>query len=621
MRAAEAVGATVRWIAFDPATGELTADDVAAVLTERTRLVAVTGASNLIGTRPPIAEIAAPRARGRRAAGRGRRAPDRARADRRGRTGRGLLHLLALQVPRAALRRAGGRAGPAGDPLPRQAAAVVRRGAGALRARHAALRAARRHDGGRRLPGRALPRRRQPAGAAGRRDDHPRGVRGRAARAPRGGAHRAARRPRVVPGRAPDADRAASPSTAGTPPTPTGSSPSAASTPRPARSTRSRPAAGSVSATPAACASAWRPTATRTTSTACWPACGSSSQRSAHVVAGHRARPAAADGGPPAAPCGPRRAARCSWPRCRGCAPGRRRSPGRSTLAGMPPTTEPGGTSVPWVTTAPAATIEPEPMCAPFITMLPMPTRTSSSTRAPCRTTRWPTVTPLPISSGKPGSECSVQPSWTLEPSPISIVVGVGAGDGAVPDARLRAHRHRAHHDRRRRHEGLVVDLGASRSPVQRCSCRVARRPPRSRRSAQSGSQPVISASARGISGGSSRARKPSRPDRRGQPLPAAAVQEGRPDRGLRRIRAAGEQPAGDPGADVAGPGDAQARRRRCRPARARRPGAAIHDVTPPSPTTARARPRELQRGAGRVVLDVVLLDVQRVGELQSGSG
>src|SRR5918992_1265279 len=51
-------GAAVRWAAFDPATGELTADDVAEVLTDRTRLVAVTGASNLIGTRPPVAAIA-----------------------------------------------------------------------------------------------------------------------------------------------------------------------------------------------------------------------------------------------------------------------------------------------------------------------------------------------------------------------------------------------------------------------------------------------------------------------------------------------------------------------------------------------------------------------------------
>ncbi|SFF23009.1 cysteine desulfurase-like protein [Blastococcus tunisiensis] len=56
--AAEAAGATVRWAAFDPATGELGVDDVAEVLTDRTRLVAVTGASNLIGTRPPVAAIA-----------------------------------------------------------------------------------------------------------------------------------------------------------------------------------------------------------------------------------------------------------------------------------------------------------------------------------------------------------------------------------------------------------------------------------------------------------------------------------------------------------------------------------------------------------------------------------
>ena len=56
---AEAAGATVRWAGFDPATGEFTADDVAEVLTGRTRLVAVTGASNLIGTRPPLTRIAA----------------------------------------------------------------------------------------------------------------------------------------------------------------------------------------------------------------------------------------------------------------------------------------------------------------------------------------------------------------------------------------------------------------------------------------------------------------------------------------------------------------------------------------------------------------------------------
>lgn len=57
--AAEAVGATVRWAPFDPATGELHPDDVAALVNDRTRLVAVTGASNLIGTRPDLPAIAA----------------------------------------------------------------------------------------------------------------------------------------------------------------------------------------------------------------------------------------------------------------------------------------------------------------------------------------------------------------------------------------------------------------------------------------------------------------------------------------------------------------------------------------------------------------------------------
>ncbi|RMB85347.1 cysteine desulfurase-like protein [Streptomyces shenzhenensis] len=59
LQAADRAGAVVRWADFDPATGELTADDIRAVVSERTRLVAVTAASNLIGTRPAIAEICA----------------------------------------------------------------------------------------------------------------------------------------------------------------------------------------------------------------------------------------------------------------------------------------------------------------------------------------------------------------------------------------------------------------------------------------------------------------------------------------------------------------------------------------------------------------------------------
>ncbi|MFC8502383.1 cysteine desulfurase-like protein [Pedococcus sp. NPDC057267] len=57
--AAERVGATVRWAEFDPTTGELAPDAVGAVVTDRTRLVAVTAASNLIGTRPDLPAIAA----------------------------------------------------------------------------------------------------------------------------------------------------------------------------------------------------------------------------------------------------------------------------------------------------------------------------------------------------------------------------------------------------------------------------------------------------------------------------------------------------------------------------------------------------------------------------------
>ncbi|MEV6501847.1 cysteine desulfurase-like protein [Streptomyces prunicolor] len=57
IQAAERAGATVRWADFDPATGELTLDHLRAALSDRTRLVAVTAASNLIGTRPAITEI------------------------------------------------------------------------------------------------------------------------------------------------------------------------------------------------------------------------------------------------------------------------------------------------------------------------------------------------------------------------------------------------------------------------------------------------------------------------------------------------------------------------------------------------------------------------------------
>lgn len=58
IQVADRAGATVRWIEFDPATGEMPLDAAASVIGERTKLVAVTGASNLIGTRPPVRAIA-----------------------------------------------------------------------------------------------------------------------------------------------------------------------------------------------------------------------------------------------------------------------------------------------------------------------------------------------------------------------------------------------------------------------------------------------------------------------------------------------------------------------------------------------------------------------------------
>lgn len=58
VQAAEAAGAVVRWIDFDPETMELGPSCLSAVLSERTRLVAVTAASNVLGTRPDIPDLA-----------------------------------------------------------------------------------------------------------------------------------------------------------------------------------------------------------------------------------------------------------------------------------------------------------------------------------------------------------------------------------------------------------------------------------------------------------------------------------------------------------------------------------------------------------------------------------
>jgi cysteine desulfurase family protein (TIGR01976 family) len=55
--AAERVGAVVRWAEFDTETGELAAEAFDGLIGDRTRLVAVTAASNAIGTKPDVRAI------------------------------------------------------------------------------------------------------------------------------------------------------------------------------------------------------------------------------------------------------------------------------------------------------------------------------------------------------------------------------------------------------------------------------------------------------------------------------------------------------------------------------------------------------------------------------------
>jgi cysteine desulfurase family protein (TIGR01976 family) len=58
VQAAARAGAVARWAEADPATGELPVPQYADLVGPRTRLVAVTAASNVIGTRPDVAAIA-----------------------------------------------------------------------------------------------------------------------------------------------------------------------------------------------------------------------------------------------------------------------------------------------------------------------------------------------------------------------------------------------------------------------------------------------------------------------------------------------------------------------------------------------------------------------------------
>jgi cysteine desulfurase family protein (TIGR01976 family) len=57
LQVAARTGVTARWVDFDPFTGELDTASLREQLNERTKVVAITAASNLIGTRPDVSEV------------------------------------------------------------------------------------------------------------------------------------------------------------------------------------------------------------------------------------------------------------------------------------------------------------------------------------------------------------------------------------------------------------------------------------------------------------------------------------------------------------------------------------------------------------------------------------
>jgi len=59
IQAAALAGATVRWAEVDPATGQLPSEQYQDLVGDRTKLVAFTAASNVLGTRPDVAAITA----------------------------------------------------------------------------------------------------------------------------------------------------------------------------------------------------------------------------------------------------------------------------------------------------------------------------------------------------------------------------------------------------------------------------------------------------------------------------------------------------------------------------------------------------------------------------------
>ena len=145
---------SLRWAEVDPATGELPAGQYGELVTDRTRLVAVTAASNVIGTRPDVPAITAmARAAGALSYVDGVHATPHVPVDVRA-LGADFYATSAYKWSGPHIGGSHRRPGAAGRAAPGQAGARARRRARPVRAGHAAVRELGRSDCGGAAPGR-----------------------------------------------------------------------------------------------------------------------------------------------------------------------------------------------------------------------------------------------------------------------------------------------------------------------------------------------------------------------------------------------------------------------------------------------------------------------------------
>ena len=157
IQAAGRAGVDVKWAEVDLVTGELPVAQYADLIGPRTRLVAVTAASNAIGTRPDVAAISGlAHAMGALCYVDGVHATPHVPVDVAA-LGADFFTTSAYKWSGPHLAAAVAPPGAARDGMAGQARAVLQRGAVAVRARHAAVRRPGRGDGRGGAPRRARP--------------------------------------------------------------------------------------------------------------------------------------------------------------------------------------------------------------------------------------------------------------------------------------------------------------------------------------------------------------------------------------------------------------------------------------------------------------------------------